>query len=314
VNQPAAPPYHPTMHLPCRSRRVLILPALAASLTWPSFAAEPAEPCCPLGDAAGAMVLAATTQPTGEAEPPTTTVPTRPATAVPRLAVHDPELDALLERIDAAAADLDTLDAALIYDTEQGLLGDVQRRTGRLIYDRGQDGPTAADDAAAQRMAVVLKVRVIDGRGRALDQRYVYDGRHWVEIDGDEKRWTRHPASEAEGGGPGDHPVTEMLPSNFDRDALLRKYHVERRVLPGQADGAAPTIRLRPRTPGGAFDHADVTFDQAGTPVTIEMIDGEKLTRITLKNVTRNGAIDRALLDASKPTEPGWSIEDRATP
>jgi len=236
---------------------------------------------------------------------PTATAPaTRPATQPtkrPMLIVHDPDLDALLDRVDAAASELDTLDADLVYETEQGLLGDVQKRSGRLVYARG-------DDATPQRMAVVLKVLVTDNRGRRIDQRYVFDGTHWVKIDGDARQWTRYPASSDADG----HPVTEMLPSNFDRDALLTKYHVERRAVEGSEPDPTPTIRLRPRTADGEFDHADVTFDERATPVTVEMKDGGKTTRLRLLNVERNGAVDEAMLEADPPTEQGWSIDDRS--
>jgi len=235
--------------------------------------------------------------PSFAAAQPTATQPaTRPAPIV-----NDPALDALLDRVDAAASELDTLNADLIYETEQGLLGDVQKRTGKLVYTRG-DGETP------QRMAVALKVLVVDDRGRRIDQRYVFDGTHWVEIDGDARQWTRYPASEGED----DHPVTEMLPSNFDREALLSKYHVERRAVEGDGPDATPTIRLRPKQTDGEFDRADVTFDERATPVTIEMKDGKKTTRIRLLNVERNGKIDPRLLDATPPTQPGWAVEDRS--
>ncbi|MEO0966525.1 MAG: outer membrane lipoprotein carrier protein LolA [Planctomycetota bacterium] len=241
-----------------------------------------------------------------EAEDAAAAAATQPAAGAsssgPTLVVKDPELDALLDRVDAAAGSLTSLKARVIYETETGMLADVQRRVGDMAYV----APTADEP---QRMGVSLDVLVIDGVGKKIDQRYVFDGASWIEIDGDEKRWTRYaPSTDAD-----DHPVTAMLPSNFDRDDLLKRYVVERRAVEGAATDPTPTIRLRPRNAATAdFDYADVTFDADHTPTVIEMIDAEKQTRIELRNVERNGAVDAALLDVTPPAEAGWAVEDRA--
>ncbi|MEM0913841.1 MAG: hypothetical protein AAGK09_04440 [Planctomycetota bacterium] len=261
-------------------------------LGWPTGLAMAGEGCplC-LAAAESASPVAVATQSAGQG----------PA-VLPNVVVNDPELDALLDRVDAAAEGLDTLSADVKYTTISGLLGDEQTRVGEMAY-------AAPANGEPQRMGIALTVRVIDGVGRSIDKRYVFDGQSWIEIDGDERRWTRY--APAENGN--DHPITAMLPSNFDRDELVARYAVERRAVPGAAPDPTPTIRLRPRNAEAAeFDYADVTFDASHTPTLIEMVGGEKETRIELLNVDRNGAVNAELLDATPPTDPGWSIEDRA--
>src|SRR5438046_7567090 len=48
-----------------------------------------------------------------------------------------PEASAWLDKIDAASQQLKTFQADVIYDREQGLMGDKQTRAGRLVYLTG---------------------------------------------------------------------------------------------------------------------------------------------------------------------------------
>ncbi|MEO0586637.1 MAG: outer membrane lipoprotein carrier protein LolA [Planctomycetota bacterium] len=224
--------------------------------------------------------------------------------ATPRLVVVDPELDATLERIEASADDLETLEAVIVYDIENDLTGDVQRRTGRFVYVKG-DGPA--------QMAIDFDQRIVDGnRARGIDTRYVFDGESWVEIDGDEKRWTRYPEAQGQSGD----PVTELLQLDFDKEELTKRYVVERRVAEDAGPDDPVTLRLRPRDRASAeFDYVDVTFDESLTPATVEAhdFDGGKVTRVRLLRTERNAeSADTSALDTTPPTEPGWAIEDRS--
>ncbi|MEM6332755.1 MAG: outer membrane lipoprotein carrier protein LolA [Planctomycetota bacterium] len=226
------------------------------------------------------------------------------AADTPELRVVDPELDALLERIEASADELKTLEATVVYDIENDLTGDVQKRVGTFVYVK-YEGPA--------QMAIDFDRRIVDGnRAEEIDTRYVFDGESWVEIDGDEKRWTRYPEAD----DAANDPVADLLRLDFDKDELTRQYVVERRVAEDAAADEPVTLRLRPRERASAeFDYVDVTFDETLTPTTVEAHDHEagKVTRVRLLRAERNAeTADTSALDTTPPTEPGWAIDDRS--
>src|SRR5207249_2321989 len=92
-----------------------------------------------------------------------------------------PEASAWLDKIDAASQQLKTFQADVIYDREQGLMGDKQTRAGRLVY---LTGPPA-------QFAIRFDKRFVGKRMDPLDEAFIFDGRYLVERNGADKRFTR---------------------------------------------------------------------------------------------------------------------------
>ncbi|MCC6680596.1 MAG: outer membrane lipoprotein carrier protein LolA [Phycisphaeraceae bacterium] len=133
-------------------------------------------------------------------------------------AAVDPVVEQWLTKIEARAQEVKTLRARLNYTREQGLLGDMQRRFGQLIY---QAGPPA-------RFCARFDQIVVDDAVHGMDKTYTFDGRYMVERDGGEKIFSRWDlAKEGEtadlltlGEGP------FALPLNMNKSQVLSRFEV----------------------------------------------------------------------------------------
>ncbi|MGB0767959.1 MAG: LolA family protein [Phycisphaeraceae bacterium] len=155
----------------------------------------------------------------------------------------DAETLALLRRIEAASADLETFKTRVRYTRIQTLTGDEQRRFGDFYYAAGKaETPT--------RFAVMFDRLVVDERARPMQTWYVFDGNWLLERDHDRKTAVRRelvPAgaerSDTLDMGQGQMPI----PLKIKAEELLENYRVQRLPNTPFGDRTLHHLRLTPR-------------------------------------------------------------------
>lgn len=243
------------------------------------------------------------------AEPtePATPDAAEPSTAEPSTHQADaaPDAVALLHRAEAAADGLDTLEARLRYDRIQGLLGDRQRRFGRLAYDAGGEDRPA-------RFAVTLDKLLVDGQPRDIAKRYVFDGRWLAEADADDKTFTRRELV-AEGESTdlmamGDGPFA--LPLNMHADTVLQRFVAED-VTP---DDGPPILRLTPREGFDVdVDQVTIVYDpDTMLPREATTVEDQKAGDVSILRLfdPKTGVtLEDADFDTAPPSDPAWRVQ-----
>ncbi|NBC10338.1 MAG: hypothetical protein GVY24_01200 [Planctomycetes bacterium] len=215
-----------------------------------------------------------------------------------------PEVDTLLDKIEAAAADLKTLKADLRYDRVQGLLGDEQRRFGEFRYDAG---PPAKFDARFDKL-------LVDGAARKIDLRYTFDGVWLAERDGEDKTFTRRQMVEADDKGKpmklGESPF--VLPLDAKKADILARFAVEL-IEPSPEDPENTLhVTLIP-LPGVRMDQTriDIWYDtESLLPRRVATIDESQNTSIIdLMKVQTNRDLPDKNFDTSAPRGGGWDVQ-----
>ncbi len=241
--------------------------------------------------------------------------PTRPveapqdAEAAQPQPTASPEAVALLERLEARSADLNTLQAKLVYDRIQGLTGDKQRRFGTLYF---VSGPPA-------RFAAHFDRRLADRRIDKQDRWYIFDGVWLVEKLADQepkqffKRQIVPPDVKPEDANPlalGGGPF--VLPVNMKKDLVLQRFNVTL-VAPEKMD-PPDTVHLH-LTPRGdqrnEVTEVDLWYSNKGLlPVRVRTYDedSENESIIALTDHKTNEEINAKLIDTSEPKEKGWDV------
>lgn len=224
----------------------------------------------------------------------------------------DDSAGAWLERIEARAAQIDTLGAKITYTTIQGLLGDRQTRIGTLIYDD-------ADEGKPTRFAVRFDRIVLDGSMQMQDRSYIFDGMWLGERirDGGRKIFIRRQLvaphdrdAEEDLLGLGEGPFA--LPLNLKKDQVLRKYEVSV-IEPEEGDPEdAVHLRLIPR-PGVQIEQEriDLWFGRETLlPVRARTANHDETESIiTLREVRVNPTVEGEPFDTTPPSGAGWQIE-----
>lgn len=234
----------------------------------------------------------------------TQAVPTAPAIAVP----CDPATDALLERIEAASAEIRTLTGRLRYDRRQPVLGDEQRRFGELRYEAG---PPA-------RFAVHFNRLVYDGTAVRQNQHWIFDGRWLLERDEQERSATRRQiAAESadDTSGPmlglGESPF--VLPLNHRKADILARFEVN--LLPPDADDPENThhLQLIPRQPDAqGVTRIDLWYDQESLLIrrAFSREAGGEESIFELMQPRINIELPDRHFDTRLPTGRGWSARE----
>ena len=221
----------------------------------------------------------------------------------------NPNTDAFMNQIEQQSKQIKTLKAKLRYDRIQSLLGDEQRRFGRLIYDAG---PPA-------RFAIHFDKRVTDGDRLDRQNRWhIFDGRWLVRRFDDEKQFWKDeivpPAIRPEEADPlalGEGPF--LVPFNFNKQRVLKKFDV---VMIDPAEDDPPHTRhLRLTVKPGRlrkFTEIDIWYGcQSLLPVLARTKDeAEDESVIHLTDVAINEVIDPKVFDTSPPAQnEGWHVE-----
>lgn len=234
--------------------------------------------------------------------------PASKTTGAPTTTTAQESPEAALERIEAATKDIEALQTKVTLTTEQGLLGDEQRRFGTLIYD-------AADEAKGEpaRFALSFDRVVIDGNLEQQDRGYIFDGTWLAEKLGDQKLFIRRQLVAEGERGPsldiGEGPF--VLPLNLKKDKVLQRFDVE--VVPTTADDPAETIHLKlvPK-PGVDIEETqiDVWFEEPKlVPVRVVTVKSDETKQtIELRDPRVNPQISEGAFDTAAPKE-GWEVE-----
>jgi len=252
------------------------------------------------------FVAAASAEPTTQ---PVTRPQTHPESQPAQAQAADPQIDpatrATLERIAARGNELTTLKTRVIYDREQGLIGDTQRRIGSLTYDAG---PPA-------RFVFHLNRRLFDGRAERMDTRYIFDGVWMAERQASEKtfrKWQIVPPDAdpaavdplARGEGP------FVLPLKFEVDDILQRFDVT--TIEPTDDDPEQTVHLR-LTPRPGFDRdldqLDVWWHRETLlPVKAENRTGRNASIFQLRDVETGIELDNGVFDTTEPAGDGWDV------
>ncbi|MEM7755130.1 MAG: hypothetical protein AAF297_05790 [Planctomycetota bacterium] len=100
------------------------------------------------------------------------------------------DADALLERLEVARSEIDTLTASLTYRREFAIAGDTQTRLGDLYFDNDADRAEGEADART-RFAVRFDRLIVGDRLERQDQLFVFDGEWLVEKVASDRRFTK---------------------------------------------------------------------------------------------------------------------------
>ncbi len=238
-------------------------------------------------------------------------VATDPATPADHQTSADNSAKSWLDRIEKRASQIKTLHAKITYDRIQQLVGDRQRRFGRLVYAAGPPG----------RFAVLFDRLLVDNRLDHDERQYIFDGQWLVERYDDEKLFIKrqiappprpgHPAQGADPLALGSGPFA--LPINMQKDKVLQRFHVELIrpcTLSDQPD--AIQLRLTPKaTDSNGFTRMDLVYNRRSLlPLVVSTLDdSENQSVITLSELRVNTPIDDGVLDTTAPTERGWRVE-----
>lgn len=268
--------------------------ALVVWVTLPGCAASAAADDPPPRDAADTAPTEAETETEAQTQSEDEQPPRRVA----------PEVDQRLDRIEAAADDLETLTADLRYDRVQGLLGDEQRRFGQFRY---RAGPPAQFDARFDRL-------LVDGAARKIDLRYTFDGVWLAERDGQDKTFTRRQLVEAdEEGSPmrlGSSPFA--LPLDAKKADILARFDVA--LADPSDDDPEDTFHLvlTPRE-GVRIDQTRIDLwydDNTLLPRRVATVDESQNTSvIVLMKVQVNKALSDNVFDTTPPRGRGWDVQ-----
>lgn len=94
-------------------------------------------------------------------------------------------LDALLDALESADADIERLSAKLLYEREYALAGDTQERIGRVSFvslpGEASDEDADEGDDRARAFAVVFDTVIVGDRKEADGRTFVFDGRWLTE-------------------------------------------------------------------------------------------------------------------------------------
>ncbi|MCX5659066.1 MAG: hypothetical protein NTW19_05000 [Planctomycetota bacterium] len=248
---------------------------------------------------------------------PSATAPatTSPATATSAPTVS-PEASAWLDKIEAKAATIRTLECKLRYDRTQGLLKDTQARFGSLTY---RTGPVPG-------FAVHFDRLYVDGRNERSNRWYIYDGTWLVEKLEDQKQFFKRqivppdaPADRRDPLALGEGPFA--VPVTMNKQRVLRRYQVELVppvALPASADPAkgelanSVHIRMVPHDQDSAsFQEIDIWYDRESLlPVKVRSLNDSKTESvIQLREPQVNQPIESGVFDTSLPKGEGWRTE-----
>jgi hypothetical protein len=251
--------------------------------------------CLTLGGAA----LADSPLPAAPTSAPTTTAPDIQAT---------PEAIALLDKIQAEAPKIKSIQADIRYDRIVPVVGDKQRRFGTMLYF---PGPPAQFSIHFDRL-------LVDGRTDKQDRWYIFDGQWLVERLDDKKQFfkrqivspkvAQNSPDQADPLGSGNGPF--IVPLSLKKDRVLARFVVS--ILPNKKGDRENTTQLllKPK-PGANSEYTEIHIwvandlparDESLIPLRVYTVgDSGNESIIDLTAVKRNGALPVQPIDTSEP-------------
>jgi len=251
----------------------------------------------------------ASAQPAEQPEVPPTPAPAEPKPDQPEEApATDAKTVALLEKIEAASATLNTFKTRVRYTRLQTLTGDEQRRFGDFYYDAG-------DDDEPTRFAVLFDRIVVDERARPMKTWYIFDGNWLLERDHDDKTAIRRelvPKGAEQSGmlnmGDGQMPI----PLRLKADEVLKTYKVQQHVDEPFGEQTLHHLTLTPRKGKKDATPIDLWFDSE-TLLLQKIVTTEDTDEIEMLFPTPkpNPEIKAETFDTAAPDKKdGWQVQE----
>lgn len=224
------------------------------------------------------------------------------------------EVDVLLDRIAASAADLDDFQAEVTYVKWDSVLERTETRFGEVIYQVRPGGNA--------RFAILLDRLIVGSRAQDRSKHYVFDGSWLVEIDPQAKQFIKRQVVEPGrrmnpfklGEGPFPLPIGQLREDVHERyDVSLLEAPLNERLAAWLADKPAHGLLLVPRTDQEDFKQAEVWYDKSTLlPIGICLTEANGSLKIVMLNdPRRNAGIDEAKLSLEEPDPREWQIDVR---
>lgn len=231
-----------------------------------------------------------------------------PAAPAPAADAKPTTVAAWLDLLEVQSKKTRTLTAKVRYDRIQNLLGDEQRRFGKLIYEAG---PPA-------KFAVHFDNLIVGKAVRPQNRWYIFDGKWLVEKLEDKKQFFKWQVvapdakpEEADPLGVGRGPF--VVPVALKKNLLLKRFEASLIAADAEADPKNSVhLLLKPREGQRSnFTEIHLWYDRDTLlPQRARTLDGSKNESIIdLSSVEVNGTIEAKSLDTSEPKEGGWEVQ-----
>ncbi len=225
---------------------------------------------------------------------------------------------ALLDRLERAGEGLRDFSADITYFLWDAMLERREIRSGEILYDvRPDDG--------GRRFAILVTSVIVGNRKDNQNKRYIFDGSWFVEIDHDNRMFTKRqivaPGERFDplklGEGPFPLPVgqrREDVLARFEASLLDGTEHeVLARFLAGKPVEGLKLVPL-PSTPQAKeIAEVEIFYDAATLlPLGIVLTEthGDRKT-VMLRQLERNQGIDESKLSIEEPDPAQWQIDVR---
>ncbi len=218
----------------------------------------------------------------------------------------DPDIETTLAGMERAGNEFPAIAAELVYELDDEMTGDSQRRVGSVKYDAG-------DDERSPRFYVGFDTVQYDGPIIAAKQEYAFDGRWLTEAKHNLKQMNRYEVVRE-----GQQVETFKLgqgpfPMPFGQQADVLREYFEITKFDRRDDDPENTVHLRlVRKPGREEDINYVKLDMwvdvaTFLPVKVVSVnDGEQVITATFENIdTDYTPEDR---DFFLPRKAGWEV------
>lgn len=222
----------------------------------------------------------------------------------PTTAPVSPELEAILDRLEARGDTINDLQTRLTYRQEDLVVDDSLTKSGQLLFRR--DKPNA-------RFAIVFEFP------EAKRERYLFDGRWFTEVNERTKTYQRHeivrPGESIDPFRIGQGPFP--LPFGQKKADILANFEV--RLVPSASGDPAGTVHLQctplPDTQlATKHNRLDFYVSQVGTTtdLPVRLIDhrkGQKRDTIDFADIRLNAGLPGSLFECPRPkASQGWQV------
>jgi hypothetical protein len=230
-----------------------------------------------------------------------------------------PTPEELLDRLEAAATDLNSFQANISFRETDAVFGGVTIRTGQVIF-------VSKTEEAGKRFAILFKQEIKDGALRDYNEHFIFDGEWLVQKNFDNKDFIKRqvvpPGDEFDPLRLGEGPFP--LPIGQKKADVVARFEVGSATLPDDEkdylaskleDDGVWGLTLVPRagtTEAEDFEKITVFYDRATLlPAGIDVVrTGGEREQVLLLSPVRNGGVDESVLDTTVP-ESGWRVDIR---
>ena len=202
---------------------------------------------------------------------------------------------------------LDSLSARIQFTKEQGLLGDIQTRTGQLYFQ------TDSDERTTRRFRVEFREFIFGDERREENRDFIFNGRWLIERINDRKQFIKRELTDEQQAidplsieGPFPLPIGQMKTEVLERfDAELLEPETE-----GRLQGFYK-LHLNSRDDDDDIDEVTLWYEPTMLvpwEVLLHESNGDIKT-VKLAKVQIGVELDSSLFDVSEPSEEeGWTV------